>query len=131
MPLTMEPVDSCSNFERGARPSALRVSCCRCGKTFAGGVVVTDPREMYEWFSLNTQLQGLYDDGITAALEAGCGAAFRFFYCDGCTRVQAWAEARFDGALTGAVLAGAIHVMKKDFAPMFHERFKQSKGCEQ
>lgn len=89
--LRFEPLATVGPTEhRQAAPSAERIDCPTCGKTFVGGVIVT------EW-------PGRY------LAEHGAWGVVRKLYCDHCDHVLCWMEALQGGTVhTDVNAAGDI-----------------------
>lgn len=107
MALTYEPIATVEPPECVAQPSSQRASCPTCGKTFAGGSIVTDPAI-------------LEDDGFTVV---------RRMYCDHCDQVIAWKEmANAQGLPTSVVVSGPGIVRARRSVTRFLSRYPQAAG---
>lgn len=70
-----------------AAPSAQRVECPECGKTFCGGSVVKEPP--HDW-----------------SREHGCYLANRTLYCDHCHHLVKWIQATDDMGFNAGAAVG-------------------------
>lgn len=104
---TVEPAD-CT-----APPSAGRVECGVCGKTFTQGAVVTS-RQM--WWS--------------AEHQTFC--KHRRLYCDHCDHLVTWLEScDAKGRLTGAVVMGPGYVKHAKAIAAFLRKHPSARGVSQ
>jgi len=105
----MTTCDRCELSHKPA-PSAERVYC-KCGKTYAGGSVVTDP---------------------PVTDEHGQHSVVRRVYCDHCRHVMVWCEsADGSGKPTGAVISGPGVYRGRKAVRRFLARHPQATGVLQ
>lgn len=109
------PIETVDHVECSAAPSAKRVYCGKCDKTFNACVVVND--------------SVLFDDAEQ------CWSVRRQFYCDHCDHLVSWFEAVSNNGqapmFTGLVLSGPSYVRGRDRIENFLRRHPHAAGVLQ
>lgn len=85
------PAATVTPVECVQRPSLDRTSCGKCGKTFAGGAIVSE--------------------AVEHEAELGGYCRERWIYCDHCDHIMCWREAcSADGRVTGVPVSGPGYI---------------------
>lgn len=112
---TTVPIPTVSAPDYQAEPSAERCSCGKCGKTFAGGAIVSHPPRI-------DQLAGKPINWVRV----------RVIYCDHCHHLMHWLEA-LNGMMepTSVILHGPKYIRSEQKIREFLSRYPQAAGVEQ